>query len=244
MDFQCTCCRHYHSIWNNWECNGDYCLGEASSETSCKRKQNYCQNAHYIINIQYRSLGFVLNERDYKSWFSISCKKLLLCRFLCLVGYPGYYTFSVAIMEMIVAITLNRLIVIVSPEKGKYWCTERRTNIVITIIMSLALATNIPHFFHYTASDKTGLERTNYGKSNAAKKYHFWVYCVVLVLGAWLIIACSNIVIIQKVSRHVKIFRTSSGTIQHYFETILSHNSMQKIFLSNKKVLYESHSRR
>ena len=111
-------------------------------------------------------------------------------------------------METIVAITLNRLIVILSPENAKYWFTERRTNIVITIIMSLALATNIPHFFNYT-----GLEITNYGKSNAATKYHFWVYRVFLVLGAWLVVACSNIVIIQKVSRHLKRFRTSSGMI-------------------------------
>ena len=112
-----------------------------------------------------------------------------------------------------VSITLNRLIVILSPEKAKYWFTERRTNIVITIILSLALATNILHFFNYTASDDTGLEITNYGKSNAATKYHFWVYCVFLVLGAWLVVACSNIVIIQKVSRHLKRFRTSSGMI-------------------------------
>ena len=116
-------------------------------------------------------------------------------------------------METIAAITLNRLIVILSPENAKYWFTERRTNIVITIILSLALATNIPHFFDYSASDDTGLEITNYGKSNAATKYHFWVYCVFLVLGAWLVVACSNIVIIQKVSRHVKRFRTSSGMI-------------------------------
>ena len=203
--------------------------------------------AKTLITLSIFNIGvlvlFLMNE-TIKVGFPSVVKNYYYAAFYAWVGYPGYYTFSVAIMEMIVAITLNRLIVIVSPEKGKYWCTERRTNIVITIIMSLALATNIPHFFHYTASDKTGLERTNYGKSNAAKKYHFWVYCVVLVLGAWLIIACSNIVIIQKVSRHVKIFRTSSGTIQHYFETILSNNSIQKIFLSNKKVLYESHSRR
>ena len=135
------------------------------------------------------------------------------------VGYPGYYTFSVAIMGMIVAITLNRLILIVAPEKGKYWCTERRTNIAITIVLILALATNIPHLFNYTARHSIGLERTNYGKSNTAIKYHFWVYCVILVLGAWLIIACSNIVIIQKVSGHAKRFTTSSGMILCYFQT-------------------------
>ena len=129
------------------------------------------------------------------------------------VGYPGFYTFSVAIIGMIVAITLNRLILIVSPEKGKYWCTEKRTNIVIIIILILALATNIPHFINYTASHDIGLERTNYGKSNAAIKYHFWVHCIILVLVAWLIIACSNIVIVQKVSRHAKRFRAISGMI-------------------------------
>ena len=129
------------------------------------------------------------------------------------VGYPGYYTFSVAIIGMIAAVTLNRLILIVSPEKGKYWCTERRTNIVIIIILILALTINIPHFFNYTSSHSIGLERTTYGESNAAIKYHFWVHCIILVLVPWLIIACSNIVIIQRVSRHTRRFRAASGMI-------------------------------
>ena len=84
MDFQCTRCQHNHIIWNNRECIGDYCLEEASPHTTCKRKQIHSQNAHYIINIQHRSLGVVFNEWDYKSCLSIGCKKLFLCCFLCL----------------------------------------------------------------------------------------------------------------------------------------------------------------
>ena len=172
--------------------------------------------AKTLITLSIFNIGvlvlFILNETIKIAYPSV-VKSYYYAAFYAWVGYPGYYTFSVAVMGMIVVITLNRLILIVSPEKGKYWCTERRTNIVIIIVLILALATNIPHLFNYTATDGTGLERTNYGKSNAATKYHFWVYCVILVLGAWLIIACSNIVIIQKVSRHVKRFRASSGMI-------------------------------
>ena len=156
-------------------------------------------------------LSFV--KETIKVAFPSVVKNYYYAAFYAWVGYPGYYTFSVAIIGMIVAITLNRLILIVSPEKGKYWCTERRTNIVILIILILALATNIPHFFNYTSSDSIGLQKTNYGKSNAAIKYHFWIHCIILVLVAWLIIACSNIVIIQRVSRHAKRFRAVSSMI-------------------------------
>ena len=155
---------------------------------------------------------FLTNETIKVAYPSV-VKNYSYAAFYAWVGYPGYYTFSVAIMGMIVVITLNRLILIASPKKGRYWCTERRTSIAIIIVLILALATNIPHLFTYTATHDTGLERTNYGKSIAAIKYHFWVYCVILVLGAWLIVACSNTVIIKKVSRHVKRLRASSGMI-------------------------------
>ena len=164
-----------------------------------------------LFNIGLLVLSFI--GETIKVTSPLVVKNYYYAAFYAWVGYPGYYTFSVAIIGMIAAITLNRLILIVSPEKGKCWCTERRTNIVIIIIFILAVATNIPHFFNYTATDGIGLERTNYGKSNAAIKYHFWVHCIILVLVPWLVIACSNIVIIQKVSKHTKRFRAISGMI-------------------------------
>ena len=164
-----------------------------------------------VFNIGLLVLSFI--QETIRVAFPSVKKNYYYAAFYAWIGYPGYYTFSVAIIGMIVGITLNRLILIVSPENGKYWCTERRTNIVIIIILILALATNIPHFFNYTASHDIGLERTNYGKSNAAIKFHFWVHCIFLVLVPWLIIACSNIVIIQKVSKHTKRFRAISGMI-------------------------------
>ena len=74
--------------------------------------------AKTLITLSISNIGvlvlFLMNE-TIKVGFPSVVKNYYYAAFYAWVGYPGYYTFSVAIMEMIVAITLNRLIVIVSP---------------------------------------------------------------------------------------------------------------------------------
>ena len=129
------------------------------------------------------------------------------------VGYPGYHIFTVASIWMVVFVTLNRLMLVMCANKAKSLCTNQRTIIIIIVMLILSFLTNIPHFFKYSPSKKYGLQETPYGKSKASKEYHFWVHCVCLVLAPWLIIACSNIVIIRKVFRQGKQLRLAAGRL-------------------------------
>ena len=209
MDFQCTSCQHNHIIWNNWQRVNDCRLEEASSYI---RTGGNKSTAKSLITLSAFNIGILVLFLTYETI------KLFLCCFLCLGRIPRILHFQCSNHGDDCCYYIKSLDFNCDTKKGKCQCTERRRNTVIMIVLILALATNIPHLFYYTAEDGIGLERTNYGKSNAAKRYNFWVYCVFLVLGAWLSIGCSNIVIIQKVSGHAKRFITSSGMILRYFQ--------------------------
>ena len=129
------------------------------------------------------------------------------------VGYPGYYIFTVASIWMVVFVTLNRLMLVMCANKAKSLCTNQRTIIIIIVMLILSFLTNIPHFFKYSPNKTYGLQETPFGKSEISKEYHFWVHCVCLVLAPWLIVACSNIVIIRKVFRQGKILGLAAGRL-------------------------------
>jgi len=129
-------------------------------------------------------------------------------------AFPIFYFFVVASIWMVVAVTLNRYIMIQFPTRVRKIYSGWRTYASVGVFLAFSLIVNIPHFFNYHVPFKNGtynLELTEYGNTDGSKNYEFWVHCIFLVLAPWFSIVTLNALIIYKLSQQMKKFREMQG---------------------------------
>ena len=95
-------------------------------------------------------------------------------------GFPMFFFFFVASIWLVVAVAVNRFIVVYFPMKAKSICTLTKTGISILVILLFCFVINIPHFFNYRVEKEKDenttrltyhLRETEYAKRGSAQKY-------------------------------------------------------------------------
>lgn len=122
-------------------------------------------------------------------------------------GYPFFFFFIVASIWILVGVTATRFIMVLFPIKAKDWCSPKRAYIGIGSILACTFIINVPHFFSFRplkVKDGYQLGLSEYGKSDSAQMYEFWVHCMFLVLVPWASIAIFNASIIHSMMKRTK----------------------------------------
>lgn len=149
------------------------------------------------------------NNPDVKETFSYAA-------FYSYFGFPVYYFLIVVSIWMMAGVTITRFIMIVYPIQGKIWCSSARAFIGIASIIVTAFLINVPHFFFYRpiklGSDGYELQKSKFGKSSPAKIYEFWIHCIFLTLGPWLIVVVLNAIIIKSLIKQTKVILKRENT--------------------------------
>nr|QBS47877.1 neuropeptide-like GPCR [Tripedalia cystophora] len=123
------------------------------------------------------------------------------------VGFPFFFFFIVSSIWLVVAVTVNRFIMVMFPLKAKKWCSLTRAKLAIILTLSCCFLINIPHFYNFRPMEVNGtytMAETDYAKSGGAARYEFWVHCMFLVLAPWAVVAFCNGGIIYTLIRRAK----------------------------------------
>ncbi|XP_057316816.1 galanin receptor 2a-like [Hydractinia symbiolongicarpus] len=123
------------------------------------------------------------------------------------VAYPLMIYFKVYSRWVMIAVTLNRFLVLRFPLQSATFNTRRKTVIVLTVLAVVLVPFVVPFWFYF-APEKRGdgykLNKTDFGTGNGGVINQFWVHCVFLILVPFLSILVLNILIIRKLSTRAK----------------------------------------
>ena len=122
-------------------------------------------------------------------------------------GLAFFYFFTVASIWIIVGVTVFRFLMVKFPMKAKDWCSPRRAYIGITATLVPIFMIILPHFFTYRpvkVKDGYTFKLTEYGSSEFAQMYKFWVHCMFMDLVPWIAIAILNAIIIHSMVSRTK----------------------------------------
>jgi len=122
-------------------------------------------------------------------------------------GFPIFSFFIIASIWIMVGVTVTSLIMLRFPFKAKTWCSTKCAYIGIAATLIFVFFINIPYFFNYCpmkVKDGYSSYPTEYGSSEAALMYEFWVYCMFMVLVPWATIAVLNAIIIHSMLSRTK----------------------------------------
>lgn len=132
---------------------------------------------------------------------------------------PTFYVSIVATIWTITAVTANRFCMVALPTRAASMLTVGSSSIVVLGISVFSVFVSIPEFFVFEAHQMENnattigvvIQRSSFGKSEAALQYEFWLHCIVLVLTPWLIVAVLNIMIIVFLKRRWNLRKTFRG---------------------------------
>ena len=150
-------------------------------------------------------------------------------------GFPLFFFFIVASIWVMVGVTVTRFIMVKFPIKAKDWCSAKRAYIGIGATMVATFIINFPHFFSYRpvkVASGYQLQMTEYGKSESAQMYEFWIHCMILVLVPWATIAFLNASIIYAMVKRTKYMQGLDKTASSKPERNKQDQQMTKILLT------------
>lgn len=120
------------------------------------------------------------------------------------IAYPLHSYFIICSHWILIAVTLNRYLILKFPLKVGAFYTARKTCVGLAIFAMLAMPFNIPFWFYYIPEEtKDGyqLTETEFANSAGAAANNLWVHCIVLVLFPFFTILIFNVLIMRLMSR-------------------------------------------
>jgi len=150
-------------------------------------------------------------------------------------GFPIFSFFIIASIWIMVGVTVTSLIMLRFPFKAKTWCSTKCAYIGIAATLIFVFFINIPYFFNYRpmkVKDGYTSYPTEYGSSEAALMYEFWVYCMFMVLVPWATIAVLNAIIIYSMLSRTKYMQGLDKTASSKLEPNKQDRQMTRVILT------------
>jgi len=150
-------------------------------------------------------------------------------------GFPIFFFFIVASIWIMVGVTVTRFIMVRFPVKAKTWCSTKRAYIGIAATLIPVFIINIPHFFNYRpmkVKDGYTSQPTEYGSSESAQMYEFWIHCMFMVLVPWATIAVLNAIIIHSMLSRTKYMQGLDKTASSKPERNKQDRQMTRVLLT------------
>ena len=162
-------------------------------------------------------------------------KSYAYASFFSYFGYPIFFFFVVASIWIMIGVTVTRFIMVKFPVKAKDWCSSRRAYFGIAATLTAIFIINVPHFFSYRPVKVKGghtFKLTEYGSSESAQMYEFWVHCMFMVLVPWATIAILNAIIIHSMLSRTKYMQSLDKTASSKPERNKQDRQMTRVLLT------------
>ncbi|XP_065650494.1 G-protein coupled receptor daf-37-like [Hydra vulgaris] len=159
---------------------------------------------------------------------SLQDESYIYATFYCYFGSPFYSIFIIASAWLIVAVTLNRFLMIILPLKARSLCSPNRVYWSIFGLIIFSLVINIPQFLIFKTirvnETKVVIVTTTFGSS---KNFELWLHCIFALLTPWILIAVLNTIVIYYLSVQRKELERMNDDIR--YESKLSKKSIQQL---------------